>query len=231
MAQILLPCKVTCITVIKQGENYFLESIRKPFITCLIDNLKKRFEDKSILTPSDVFDPKMIPQISSDSSESDSDSESFMQYGNIHIKNLAEHYQREDGVSVCGSSDECVEEWSSFKQFMHDHYVNLRHKDVIKELCTNKMISSIYPNMSTFAKICCVIPIHTADVERTFSQWKLIKARIRNRSSEGILDSLLRIAVEGSSPQDYPIREAAELWAKKKQKQTVKIIKTQLRDI
>jgi len=87
MAQILLPCKVTCITVIKQGENYFLESIRKPFITCLIDNLKKRFEDKSILTPSDVFDPKMIPQISSDSSESDSDSESFMQYGNIHIKN------------------------------------------------------------------------------------------------------------------------------------------------
>ena len=33
-----------------------------------------------------------------------------MQYGNIHIKNLAEHYQGEDDVSVCGSSDECVEE-------------------------------------------------------------------------------------------------------------------------
>jgi len=114
-----------------------LESIRKPFITCLIDNLKKRFEDKPLLITFDVFDPQKIPKISIDSCESDSDSsevESFMQYGNIHIKNLAEHYQREDGVSVYGSSDECVEEWSSFKQFMHDHYVNLRHKDFIREL-------------------------------------------------------------------------------------------------
>ena len=214
------------VTVTKQadlGENYFLESIRKPFLRCLIDNLKKRFEDKSILTTFDVFDPKKILQLSNDSSDSESDGdsstqESFMQYGNIHIKNLAEHYQGEDDVSVCGSSDECVEEWSSFKQFMHDNYLQLRHKDVIRELCSNKTISSIYPNMSTFAKICLVIPIHTAGVERTFSQLKLIKTRIRNRLSEGTLDSLLRIAVEGSSPQDSQslIREAVELWAKKK---------------
>ena len=101
---------------------------------------------------------------------------------------------------------------------MHDNYLQLRHKDVIRELCSNKTISSIYPNMSTFAKICRVIPIHTAGVERTFSQLKLIKTRIRNRLSEGTLDSLLRIAVEGSSPQDSQslIREAVELWAKKK---------------
>jgi len=50
--------------------------------------------------------------------------------------------------------------------------------------------------------------INTADVERTFSQLKL---RIINHLSEGTLDSLLRIAVEGSSPQDYPIQEAVEL--------------------
>ena len=62
-----------------------------------------------------------------------------------------------------------------------------------------------------------------------FSQLKLIKTKIRNRLSEDTLDSLLRIAVEGSSPQDYPIQEAVELWAKKKQ--TATIINTQLRDI
>jgi len=137
-----------------------------------------------------------------------------MQYGKIHIKNLAEHYWGKDDVSVCGSSDECVEEWSSFKQFMHDNCLNLRHKDVIRELCSNKKNSSIYPNMSNFAKICHVIPIHTADAERTFSQLKIMKTRIRNRS-KGTLDSLLRIAVEGSS-QDYPIQEAVELWQRKK---------------
>ena len=66
------------ITVTKQanlGEKYFLESIRKPFLTCLIDNLIKRFEDKSILTVFDVFDPKKIPRVSNDSSESDSEEE------------------------------------------------------------------------------------------------------------------------------------------------------------
>ena len=84
--------------------------------------------------------------------------------------------------------------------------------------------------MSTFAKMCHVIPIHTADAERTVSQLKLIKTRIRNRLSEGILDSLLRIVVEGSSPQDYPIQEAVKLWAKKK-KQTVTIISTYTRPL
>ena len=43
-----------------------------------------------------------------------------------------------------------------------------------------------------------------------------LKTRMRNRLSVDTLDSLLRIAVEGSSPQDYPIQEAVELWAKKK---------------
>ena len=111
---------------------------------------------------------------------------------------------------------------------MHDNYLKLRHKDVIRELCSNKTISCIYPNMGTFAEICRVVPIHTADVERTFSQLKLIKTRIRNRLNEGTLDSLLRIAVEGSSsPQEYPImiQEAVELWARKK-KQTITIIAT-----
>ena len=211
------------ITVTKPtnlGEKYFLESIRKPFLTSLIDNLKKRFEDKSILTAFDIFDPKKVPRVSNDendSSDSSGEQEIFMQYGNAHIKNLAEHYQGDNDVSVCGSPDQCLEEWSSFRQYMHDNYLKLRHKDVIRELCSNKTISCIYPNMGTFAEVCRVVPIHTSDVERTFSQLKLIKTRIRNRLNEGTLDSLLRIAVEGSSsPQEYPIQEAVELWVRKK---------------
>ena len=47
--------------------------------------------------------------------------------------------------------------------------------------------------MSIFGKICRVI-IHTADVERTFSQ---------------------RIVVEGPNVEEYPIAEAVPLWAQK----------------
>ena len=99
---------------------------------------------------------------------------------------------------------------------MHDNYQKLKHRDVIKELCSNKTISSIFPNKSAFAQVCHVVPIHTADVERTFSQLKLIKTRIRNCLAESTLDSLLRISIEGSSYEDYPLSEAVELWARKK---------------
>ena len=75
--------------------------------------------------------------------------------------------------------------------------------------------------MSTLAKICRVIPIHTADVERTFSQLKLIKTSIRNRMAEKTLDSLLRIVtegpcIEGPCIEEFPISDAVTLWAKKK---------------
>ena len=70
--------------------------------------------------------------------------------------------------------------------------------------------------MSVIAKICRVIPIHTADVERTFPQLKMIKTGIRNRMCEQTLDALLRIVTEGPCLEDYPIGEAVNLWAKKK---------------
>ena len=57
-------------------------------------------------------------------------------------------------------------------------------------------------------RICRVTPIHTADVERTFSQLKLVKTRVRN--------SLLRIAIEGPPVGEFPVTEAVKLWATKK---------------
>lgn len=205
---------ITIIKPLNLGENYFLEKIRKPYLTNLIENLKNRFEDKSIISAFDIFNPKKMPR--TDHSDcSTEEREAFTTYGNDYIESLSKHYQYED-VCVCGSSDECLEEWRCFRQYMHDNYQNLKHRDVIKELCSNRTISSIFPNVSAFAKVCRVVPIHTADVERTFSQLKLIKTRIRNRLTEGTLDSLLRIAIEGSSPEDYPLHEAVELWASKK---------------
>ena len=67
--------------------------------------------------------------------------------------------------------------------------------------------------MSTLAKICRVVPILTADMERTFSQLKLIKTRIRNRMNEKTLDSLMQIAIEGPGIAEFPVTEAVKLWA------------------
>ena len=84
---------------------------------------------------------------------------------------------------------------------------------LINDLCTNDTTAALFPNMAQFARICGVIPIHTADVERTFSQLKLIKTRTRNRMNKKTLDSLLRIVLEGPDEDIFPVADAVELWA------------------
>ena len=89
----------------------------------------------------------------------------------------------------------------------------MKHAEVIKDLCCNTTTGAIFPNMSILGR---VLPIHTANVERTFSQLKAIKTRTRNRMLEKTLDSLLRIVIEGPSLKEFPAKEAVMLWTSKK---------------
>ena len=50
----------------------------------------------------------------------------------------------------------------------------------LSELSTDEMLRTIFPNISTQANTCLTIPVITVSVERSFSQTKLIKTRIRN---------------------------------------------------
>lgn len=153
-----------------------------PFLTLLIENIQNRFKNKSILAAFEIFNPKKLS----------SDSDLLAEHGNTDIETLATQYQ-----GVVASVEACQEEWSSYRQFLKETTHLTKHREVIQDLCTNATTATLFPNMSQLAKICQVIPIHTADVERTFSQLKLIKTRTRNRMSEKTPDSLLRIAVEG----------------------------------
>ena len=66
----------------------------------------------------------------------------------------------------------------------------------LTELSTNEMLISMFPNISTLAKICLAIPVGTASVERSFSQMKVIKTRLRNRIGQSSLSYLMKIAIE-----------------------------------
>ena len=54
----------------------------------------------------------------------------------------------------------------------------------LKELLTNDMLIALFPNLQKLATICLSIPISTASAERSFSDIKLIKNRLRNRLTE-----------------------------------------------
>ncbi len=55
--------------------------------------------------------------------------------------------------------------------------------------------------------ILLAIPVSTATVERSFSQMKLVKNRLRSRLSDVSLAQLMRVAIEGPEPTKVNFEE------------------------
>ena len=86
----------------------------------------------------------------------------------------------------------------------------------LHELVTNETLISMFPNLNTLASICLTITIGTASVERSFSQMKMIKTRLRSRLGEKSLSYLMKIAIE--SPEklsDSELENIVDLWYRK----------------
>ena len=64
----------------------------------------------------------------------------------------------------------------------------------LKDLASNEMMKTMFPNLSTLATISLSIPVATASVERSFSQMKLIKIHLGSRSSDTILSRKLLLS-------------------------------------
>ena len=78
------------------------------------------------------------------------------------------------------------------------------------------MLKTMCPSLSVLAKICLTIPVGIALVERSFSQMKMIKTRLRNRLGDTNLSHLVKIAIE--SPQtssDEELEQVVDIWSRK----------------
>ncbi len=84
------------------------------------------------------------------------------------------------------------------------------------ELATNSMLVQMFPHLSDLAKVCLSIPVGTASVERSCSQMKMIKTRLRSRLGEQNLAHLMRIAIE--MPEELPddiVESVIDIWNRK----------------
>ena len=78
------------------------------------------------------------------------------------------------------------------------------------------MLQAMFPNLNTLANICLTIPVATASVERSFSQMKMIKTRLRNRMGKKSLSHLMKISIE--SPEqlsDSDLENIVDVWNRK----------------
>ena len=86
----------------------------------------------------------------------------------------------------------------------------------LKELVTNDMLTAMFPNLNTLGNICLSIPVSTASVERSFSQMKLLKTRLRNRLSGSNMLHLMKIAIESPDKlSDSDTEEIVIVWNRK----------------
>ena len=74
-----------------------------------------------------------------------------------------------------------------------------------------------FPNLITLASLALTHPVHTADCERAFSSQNSVTTATRNRLSSDKCDQLMRVMIEGPSPDaeqnelnDYFLRALAE---------------------
>ena len=89
-------------------------------------------------------------------------------------------------------------------------------KAQLKELASNDMIKTLFPNLSKIGAICLSIPVTTASVERSFSQMKLIKTRLRSSLNDKSHSNFMKIALESPDElTDSHLEEVVNVWNRK----------------
>jgi len=141
--------------------------------------------------------------------------DSLSSYGLHEIKQLAEFYGTETKITYYNVTftspplvdhDEHISEWNVFRRALckeRDFFVSSTGqskcpslKDLIQSLETTGAYKGIFPHTFKLLSIFLALPIGTATVERSFSEMKMIKTRLRNPLSHCRLNNLMKIAVE-----------------------------------
>lgn len=202
--------QVTSVTIAS-----FQDRVAKPFVTVLKNNIVSRFTSQDVVSSFSIFDPqKMPPQNSPDLSS----------YGENYVDTILHHYGKDlPAKSLPGEeitmpamiSSDFTTEWKTYRRFITQQPKENMEAQLM-ELTMNSMLIAMFPNLNVLANICLSIPVGTASVERSFSQMKMIKTRLRNRLKETSLSFLMKIAIEAPEElKDKDLDDIIEQWNRK----------------
>ena len=144
---------------------------------------------------------------------------SLAKFGKEEIKQLAAFYGEEDLISTCFQHESfqfppVIDGDVLFLSglYLEERYfmkkklscllrssprvlLSSRYSKEFKRL--THMVVCIFPEMLKLINIMLTLPVGTATVERSLSQMKMIKTRLRNRLNGTNLKRLMQIAIEG----------------------------------
>ena len=176
----------------------------KEYSIAIIDAIQKRFPQMELYSSFSIFDPKAIPD----------DDEQLDLYGNKEIEFLSEFYGEikfadGDEFQEIIDKNNLSEEWCLVKPILQLKKSNeLDFINFWKFIFdTDEDFSFNYPNISLLVKISLIIPLSNANVERIFSQTKLIKNKLRNRMNLDTLNNHLMILLNGPEIDNFNLRK------------------------
>ena len=138
--------------------------VAKPFIAHLKENISSRFDSSGdIVSAMSIFDPRKIPKAGSPD---------LPQYGEEPITTFLAHYGEEKPAqTLLGQptnreaiiSSDITTEWKPYHQLL----INMPEENMkvqLKELVSNDMMQTLFPNLSKVATISLSIPVATASI-------------------------------------------------------------------
>ena len=198
------------------NERKFFQSAKKKFIDHLVKNLKDRFAHQDVTKYFTIFNPSLLPQ----------SHEALARYGNEEIAGLADFFGKEKHLqgqdSVCSeviNGSTMKDEWPVLKEILYSNFRQSTMQECWEVLLQQK---GQLETIKKLAKIALLIPANTAQCERGFSRYNLIKTKTRSRLKVSSVSSLLTLAIEGPPLREFEstldLHKAFKVWANMKQR-------------
>ena len=191
--------------------------------------ISSRFSDDAVklLFSSSIFNPASFP----------GEKEALTDYGNNELQVLVYFYGKEataefGEVTVTSpplvDGEKVFTEWRLFKRAFALELKSFMEKKALREKGKNCKLptleelkgemegsgtySEIFPEIFKLLEILLALPVGTATVERSLSEMKLVKTRLRNRLSDSNLSRLMRFAIEGPELSSVDFNEILDVY-------------------
>ena len=170
-----------------------------------IQNIEDRFESfvsHKVIQAAYIINPKNWP----------TDADLLESYGDEQLEDIFAHYKplleaRHVDLSIAKM------QWSELKQYVRRSCQNQKAGDLWTSILCDEELADRFQQVLQVIRILLVLPVHTANVERGFSQVNVIKTEKRTRLQRESLSSLLTVKLSKLTFQDYDPMGAIVKWS------------------